>query len=190
MKRIFTAIALAAPFSLAAQGPSYTHLEGGLNWVDPPGRFGSSDLGILVRGSYALDDTVFLRGGLSSHRFDYRVGPPGDRRTRTWDRDILSAGAGFRVPMENNIDAYGAVDLLHDFGDADDTGFRLEGGVRTVFVPSWDSTAGLRYARLDSHDNIQLFANTFYEVAPQFSVGGEVAVGDYDELTLGARYRF
>ncbi len=183
MKRILCAMALAVPLTVSAQGPSYTHVEGGLNWVAPPSRYGSSDMGALIRGSLALDDTVFLRGGLSSHRFNIRGGG-------TWDRDLLSLGAGFRVPLENAVDAYGAADVLHDFGDADDTGFRLEGGARTVFVPSWDSTAGLRYARLDSRDNFQIFANTFYEVAPQFSVGGELAVGDFDELTLGARFRF
>ncbi|MCC5809842.1 MAG: outer membrane beta-barrel protein [Ectothiorhodospiraceae bacterium] len=187
MKRVIGVIALLLPISVAAQQPDYSYVEGGLNIVDPPGRYGSSDTGVLVRGSYALDPNVFVRGGFSSHRFSTRRG--GSRVTQ--DRDLLSAGVGFRFPTEQQaLDLYGAADLLYDFGDADDAGFRLEGGGRAVLTPGLDSAAGLRYARLDSHDNVQIFVNSFYEVAPQLSLGGEIAVGDYDEITLGARYSF
>lgn len=186
MKRLIGVLVLLLPFGVAAQPqqPTYSYVEGGVNIVDPPSRYGRSDTGVLIRGSYALDPNVFVRGGFSSHRFSRRG------QSGSWSRDLLSGGVGFRVPTEQEVDLYGAADLLYDFGDADDAGFRLEGGARAVFVPGLDSAAGLRYARLDSHDNLQAFVNSYYEIAPQFSLGGELAVGDYDEVLLGARYRF
>ncbi|MEX0731813.1 MAG: hypothetical protein WED00_18940 [Aquisalimonadaceae bacterium] len=189
MRKTLVALMLLMPIGVMAQTPSYTHVEGGLDIVDPPGRFGGSDTGVLVRGSLALDELIFVRAALSSHRYSERVGPP--PRTRvTVDRDLLSAGVGFRVPTEQLFDLYGAADVLYDFGDADDAGFRLEGGAKAVLEGGWDSTAGLRVERLDDRNFVQVFASTWYELAPQFSLGGELAVGDFDEVLLGARYRF
>lgn len=190
MKRTIGALLLLLPTLAMSQNPTYSYVEGGVSIVDPPGRFGSSDAGIQVRGSYALDDLLFVRGGIQSNTFSRRTGPPGDRSRVSVDRDILSLGLGFRVPTEQQLDVYGAADLLYDAGDADDAGFRLEGGVRAALPPAWDVAAGLRVGRVDSHTNAQVFGNAFYEFAPQFSAGGELAVGDFDELMLGFRYRF
>jgi len=177
-------VLLLAPLPATAQELSNTFIDVGFNVVDPPGRFGRSDIGILVRGSYAFDEHLFARGGLQMNRFDTHSG------SNTLKRDILSAGLGFSIPTHQDVDIHGAVDLLFDFGDADDAGFRLEGGARTAFIPGLDSSAGLRVARLDNYTNAQVFVNSYYEVAPQLSLGGELAVGDFDELMLGARYRF
>ncbi len=190
MKKLIVPLALLLPLAVAAQPPSYNHIEGGFNYQDPPGRYGSSDNGIKIRGSYALDEIVFVRGGFSSHRFDRRTGPPGDRRTTTTDRDLLNLGVGLRVPTEQALDLYGAVDILFDFGDADDAGVRVEGGARSVLAGDWDTGGGVRVDFIDSRSNVQVFANTWYPVADQLSLGGELAVGDFDEVLLGARYNF
>lgn len=195
MRRIPVILAVLVPMGATAQvavdsrEPSYTHVEGGLSIMDPPAEWGGSDIGLRARGSLALDDVIFVRGGLSLHRFSQRIGPPPRRRV-SFDRDVLSLGVGFRVPTEQALDLYGAADVIHDFGDADETGFRLEGGAKTVFQGGWDSTGGLRVDYVDSDSYLQLFASTWYGFTPEFSLGGEVAVGDFDELLLGARYRF
>lgn len=188
MRRILATLALMTPLGVMAQESSYTHIEGGLSTIDPPGNFGSSDTGVRMRGSLALDEMVFVRGGFSTHRYSYRS--PGARRRGTVNQDVVSVGAGLRMPTEQAVDLYGAADVLYDFGDADDAGFRLEGGAKAVLDNGWDSTGGLRFERIYSESFIQLFANTWYEIAPEFSLGGELAVGDFDEILLGARYRF
>lgn len=191
MRKTVITLALLLPLGAAAQQPSYNHLEGGVNVVDPPGRFGDDDTGVLIRGSAQIDETFFFRAGFSTHRFDRRTGPPGNRRRVTTDRDLLNAGLGARLPTtEQNLDLYGAVDLLYDFGDADTAGFRLEGGLRTVLGPGWDTGGGLRVDRIDSRSYAQVFANTWYGVTPELALGGELGVGDFDEVLLGARYRF
>lgn len=190
MQRLIWLMLLLLPLAAHGQTPSYNHVEGGVSIVDPPGRFGGSDTGVQIRGNVALDDALFVRGGLQSNSFSRRVGPPGDRSRVTVDRDLFHLGLGFRAPTEQDLDLYGAADLLYDAGDADDFGFRVEGGVRAALAPAWDLAAGLRVGRIDSHTNAQIFGNAFYEFAPQFSVGGELAVGDFDEVLLGIRYRF
>ena len=190
MRKVLWALSLALPLTLAAEEPSYSYIEGGASVVDPPGRFGSSDTGIQVRGSYAFDPLLFVRGGIQSNSFSTRRGPPGERTRESVDRDLLSLGLGFRVPTEQDLDVYGAADILFDIGDADDAGFRLEGGVRAALPPEWDLAAGLRVGRIDSHTNAQVFGNAFYAFAPPFAAGAELAVGDFDEVMIGFRYMF
>ncbi len=163
MMRALATLLLLLPLVALGQAPTYTYVEGGVSIVDPPGRFGSSDTGVQLRGSYALDELLFIRGGIQSNSFSARTGPPGDRSRVSVDRDLFHLGLGLRTPTEQDLDLYGALDLLHDAGDADDTGFRIEGGVRAGLPPDWDVAAGLRVARVDSHTNAQVFGNAFYE---------------------------
>lgn len=192
MKRLtaLTAAAFLLPVTAGAANLSYNHVEGGLNWADPPSRFGDSDFGLLIRGQGHLNDTIFARGQFQSHRFDVDTGP--NSSSTTISRDVLWGGVGFRLPtQQRDLDVYGALDLGYDFGDQDDPGFRLEGGVRAYLDPGWDTTAGIRLWRFnDASSNVQVFGSGYYEVAPQLSLGGELAVGDFDEILFGARYTF
>lgn len=190
MKRMICVSLLLLPLAVQSQTPDDSYVEGGLSIVDPPGRLGGSDTGVQVRGSHALDEQLFLRGGLQSNRFSTRVGSPGNRRRVSVDRDLLWFGVGIRIPTEQDLDLYGAGDILYDAGDADEAGVRLEGGARAALPPAWDVAGGLRVARIDGDTNAQIFGNAFYTFAPQFSAGAELAIGDFDEAMLGVRYSF
>lgn len=194
MRKTLTALALFMPMGLMAQQgeriqgpvitgqPNYTFLEGGLNFVDPPTEFGDDDssdgdIGVLLRGSMGQQNT-FLRGEVSTHSFDDN------------SFDLASIGAGYVFPTQQPMDIYGAADFLYEFGETNTGGFRLEGGAKAVVGEGWDSTAGLRYEQIDSESYLQAFASSWAPVAEQFSVGGEVGIGDFNEFLVGARYRF
>lgn len=178
MRNTLAALALALPMTLMAQeDPSYTYVEGGISFIDPPEEFGDGDTGLRIRSFWAIDSNLFLRGDLSTHRFDE-------------SRDVIGLGVGWRMPVNAMLEAYGAADFLYDFGEADSGGFRIEGAGRSVFDQQWDTALGLRFERIDSESFLQVFGNTWYAAAEQLSVGGELAIGDFNEILVGARYRF
>ncbi|MEX0732704.1 MAG: hypothetical protein WED00_00420 [Aquisalimonadaceae bacterium] len=186
MRKMVTALALFMPLSLMAQDPSYTHAEAGLSFLEPPSELGDSDIGVRARAWFALQNNLFLRGEISTHRFD----DPEDSDSNTLSWDLAAVGLGFIIPVNQPMDLYAAADFLYEFGDSNSGGFRAEGGAKAIFAESWDTAAGLRFERIDSESYVQVFANTWYPVADRIRLGGELAIGDFNEVLLGGRYRF
>ncbi|MAA64879.1 MAG: hypothetical protein CL581_08900 [Alteromonadaceae bacterium] len=125
MKKTFqglVAAAALAPTFAAAEGLSYNYLEGGLALYP---NFDSQDyLGVVGRGSFALDEHFFAFGGLKYLEDDI-------------DLTAMHIGGGYRHGLDAKTDVWGGVtaeyqeyDHNHHHGDVDDTALGLRGGLR------------------------------------------------------------
>lgn len=188
MKKPFAlALALAvAPFAASADPLSYTYVEGGYNklHVDDEDLIDREADGAFVRGSFALNGSVYLLGGASRASQDFRVDP-----TLRIDLDVtvLEAGIGYHQSMSERIDfiaelAYVRQDVDVDagsFGREDDsfTGGRGSLGVRGLAGENVEGVLKVGY--LDGGDYDGTFVGTAglqYRFNPTWGLSGEVEI--------------
>lgn len=160
---------------------------------------------LTAEGAFALDEHLFLRGGLSFYDgdFDYSYYDDSDV-----DGNRLYAGVGFHTPLVRKLDFVGSADIIYDeyetdvvvcvpFGgcassdaDDDDVGFELRGGVRFAATDMLELEGGLSYYDVFD-DDISLYGQGLLKVAPAFDVGGRVMLGgDRETIGVFGRYNF
>jgi hypothetical protein len=163
----------------------YTYLEGGYQRVDIDNPNVDGD-GLFLGGSVLVSQSVFLTAGYDYTEFNRGVDARG-----------LNLGIGVRVPASPDVDVVfegGYVDARVDtrFGDFDDDGYFVSGGVRWRLNELVELNGGLRYVDLDeSGSDVGLGLGVVIDVRPQWSLlaGGEFA-DDADVLSIGFRYYF
>jgi hypothetical protein len=178
MKTISTlvaAVALAAAVGLPNEASAwegdirYTYVEGGYQQVDIDD-FGDGN-GLYFGGSMRVHDSAFLRA-------EYNYADPG----RGTDVRTLELAAGVRYAMTRDADAVLQVGYLDGkvdsrFGDFNDDGFFVSGGIRWLITELIELNAALRYVDLDRSGSDWTF-----------TVGGLVNLGEHLALTGGFEF--
>ncbi len=162
---------------------SYTYMNFGYELWEYD--FGPADLdadSLFARGSYAVDEHLSLRGGLSFYSGD-----------GNFDGQRLSVGAGFNTPLKDRLDLSVTGDLVHDNNDRDnENGVILKGGVRHNTTTSVELAGGLFYENIYSDaDDLGLFGRSLFRVDERLDLGADLRLGG-DIFTLGlfGRYNF
>lgn len=159
------------------------------------------DVDVLTgEGAYALDEHLFLRGGLSFYDGDLGLGD--------LDGKQLYGGIGFHTPLQDKLDFVGSADLIYDdreyevrtcipfFGcvradsDDDELGFELRGGVRAAAGDKVELEGGLSYYDVYD-DDLTVYAQGLFKVTPAVDIGARALFGgDRESLGAFARYNF
>ncbi|MEQ8783464.1 MAG: outer membrane beta-barrel protein [Roseibium album] len=175
----------AAASAAVAADLRYDYLEGGYQNVDldNPGVDGD---GLFLGGSLLLAQSFFLAADFDYADFDRGV-----------DARSIELGGGVRFPLAPSLDLVlggGYVDVEVDtrFGDFDDDGLFLRGGVRWLATDQVELKALLNYVDLDeSGDDTGVDLGVVVHLQPQLALlaGVEIA-DDADVVNLGLRYHF
>jgi Outer membrane protein beta-barrel domain len=167
------AAGLALP-ALAAEGPRYTYGELGYQRVDFDNFSEDADVGFLD-GSLALTDQLFLEAGYSYGQID--------TSGTDIDIDTAQAGLGVHFPLNEKVDfvvdgayVWTKVDA-GSFGDEDDDGYAIRGGLRAMLTPKFELNGGASYVDI-SDDNTSAFIGAVYSFTDALAVTGGVDIGD------------
>lgn len=147
---------------------------------------------LTAEGAFALDEHLFMRGGLSFYDGDWDRGNFNDPDV---DGHRIYVGLGFHSPLQQNLDFVGSADLIwdevdYDFGDDDDLGFELRGGVRFAPAEKVELSGGLSY--MDVYDDdLAVYGEGLYKVTPAVDLGARAKLGgDIDTFGVFGRYNF
>jgi hypothetical protein len=150
---------------------SYNFVQAGYQEIDiDDDLFSGFDVdgdGYFVSGSFELSDNWFVAGGYASSDFDFGV-----------DLDELSVGAGYHVPLNNNVDFYGLLSLVRveasasGLGSSDENGYAAEIGVRGMIGDRFELNGSLGYVDLDDGgDGTAFGAGLLYQFSNAFAAG-------------------
>lgn len=176
--------------SIKDNGFSYRYVEAGYITQDFDGGFDWDGLG--ARLAWDIDEHLFIRGeaALFDGDLDYGFG------TSDVDGLLIGGGLGFHTPLQAGTDLVLTGDLLlidydlDQFGDDDDTGIRVTGGVRHRASDTIELGGGLFLENVDDSE-FGLFGQGMVKVADQLDLGAGIRLGDdLTELSLLGRYRF
>lgn len=192
-RKLLLALPLAAAISSTAMAQPQTSQvrDNNFNWsyaqfgLEFQDMDGFDRTALYGRISHALDEHLFLRGGLSLYDGDADYSGFG-----------LSAGLGFHTPLQQRLDLVLTGDLLHDryeVGNNDDTetGARLAGGVRHATTDQLELSGGLFMINMYDDTEIGLYGEALVNVTEKFDVGADLHLsGDYDAIGLFGRINF
>lgn len=155
---------------------SYTYVDGGVYNVEPDNA--EDDTTLKIRGSFDIIQNFNLTAAYysSTHGFI--------------DRDILSVGGFYHTTVQSNFDVYGGARFINDFGDLDEAGLGLEGGVRVRPVQQLEVGGGIRHEDVYTDTTTVAFGRGIYEFTSRFGAGAEIEMGDRDSLFLFGRLNF
>ena len=191
-KPLFPALALAAAVStgfsstLSASDVDYTYGE--LRYIFD-GEIDDFDLdGFRFGGSFRLTQDIYLFGSYDDAEAD----------DVNVDITVLKFGAGYIYPINPTWDANFALAIARAEFDGtgtgdDESGVEITGGVRGKFKPEIEVRAELNYTTVEMVDDSYAYLSLGgdYYFTPNVSAGLELDLGgDYETLTLGARYHF
>ncbi|MCC1495992.1 hypothetical protein [Alcanivorax sp. 1008] len=127
------------------------------------------------RLSWALDEHLFLRGGLSL--YDGEVG------AADYDGLGLSGGLGFHTPLQQGLDLVVSGDLLFDRVEVgnnrdSESGLRMAGGVRHQTSDQIELSGGVFAMRMYDNNDIGLYGEALIKVSEKVNVGADLQLGD------------
>lgn len=177
----------ALPFAAVAEEPRYSYIEGGYQHLDIDGSGIDVDGdGLGLGGSLGLTDRVHLLASYSEVDLDFGI-----------DVTQFSAGVGGNLPMSGDVHLIGSVgyawtEIDTNFGDADDDGFFLSGGVRWMVAPAFELTGEVTYVDFDdAGDDTTLSVGGLFSLTPDLALGVGASFGDdITGYTVGLRYYF
>lgn len=189
MKRTLLALTLLAalPFAAsAADGVSYTYVEGGYAATNPDG---STDAdGWALKGSGAIAPNFHLFGDFSNKEID----------GTNFDFDQYRVGVGYNRDITANTDLLTRVAYeKYDFGqDLTADGFSVEAGVRSALAPNFEGYALAGYENLEDFDGNN--DGEFYgrvgglvKFNQTWGLSGDIKFADnYTEYFVGPRVSF
>lgn len=173
---------LVASQAFAEAEPRYTYLEASyvdieLDDVDADGD------GFAFGGSVALGDAFHLAGTYSDYDMDFGI-----------DVQELLLGVGYHFGLSRGLDlvaegGYASTDVDTRFGDFDDSGLYLSGGLRWMVLERMELNGGVRYVDLDdSGDGTALLLGGLFHLTPDLALGGGLELSDDDEVyNVGVR---
>jgi hypothetical protein len=169
-----------AAYAQQAKQPVLSYSFGEIRYVDVDDGGNGFELG----GSFQFNASWFGVASLSSLDFGSGV-----------DVTSFEIGAGYVAPLRDNWDLQANARIIRTevdtrFGNANDTGIGLLGGVRGLLVPKLELRGNVHYVNVDESDVFLEVAGDWY-ITPQFAAGLSVEFGgDVDLWTIGARYYF
>jgi predicted porin len=182
---VLTAAAVSLPTAAFEGDIGYTYAEGGYQRLDID-NFNGKGNGGFFGGSVQVHESAFLSAG-----YDFAdLGRGVDVRT-------LELAAGVRYPMTRDLDAVlqlGYIDGKVDtrFGDFNDDGFFVSGGMRWMLTELVELNAAVKYVDLDESGDDWVFSlGGLVEVRSNIALLGGLEFADgADILRLGLRYYF
>ncbi len=186
MKKGCAALLCAAlPCVAMADEPRYTYVEGGYQYIDLDD-FDVDGDGLGLGGSFGITDRVHLAARYSDLDLD-----------RGLDATSFNLGIGGNLPLEQSLHlvgeiGYASAEIDTPFGDFDDDGYYLSGGLRWMVAPNVELSGLVDYVDLDdSGDDTSLTLGGLYHITPDFAVGASVDFSDdATGYNLGVRYYF
>jgi opacity protein-like surface antigen len=177
-RKLFALGLLFVALPSVAADLSYNYIQGGYQEYDiDDDLFGGFDVdgdGYFISGSFELTDNWFVAGGYSTADFDFGI-----------DLDELSVGAGYHVPLNNNVDFYGLLSLVRaeasvsGFGSEDESGYAAEIGIRGMIGDRFELNGSLAYVDLDDGgDGTAFGAGLLYNFTDSVAAG---LAFDFDE---------
>ncbi|SFR56048.1 hypothetical protein SAMN05216203_1380 [Marinobacter daqiaonensis] len=172
--RGLTAAAMLLPVAAMAESLSYSYLEGGVALYPD---FESEDfIGLDTRGSLALNENVFVFGGLKYLTDDV-------------DLTALHVGGGYRHGLDARTDLWGGVTLEYqeldwNSAEVDDTGLGIRGGLRHQLTNELEVGVGGRVITGDL-DYVGFTGTARYAIERDFKVFAELDVYDGEPGIIG-----
>ncbi len=156
---------------------TYGEFDVGLVDVDVPGA--DSELGFQLVGSYRAWRDLFVKASYQDSGGDA-------------DLSLFKIGAGWAVPLQKGLDAYGLFSIARaDVGSADDTGWALEGGVRYMANEQIELNGLLEFVDFeDTEVGLGLGARYYFDDRLSGGVNYETISDFSDTLFFGVRYQF
>lgn len=181
-KKMLLASLLAVPAVSMAEGLSYSYLEASYVSIDIDGG-GEAD-GFNLAGSYLLGKNVFLAADYSMLDVD-----------GGGELDLGNFGVGLRHGLTGTVDAVASASLV--FADVsaggasdDDTGYRIQGGVRAALGKA-ELNGGIAYRDVFDDGQTIFAVGGLYNFTPNIAaVAGAEFEEDATSFKIGGRYNF
>jgi hypothetical protein len=165
---------------------SYSYVELGYDESDFDLGGGEIDGdGLTLSASWALTDDWHVYGSYATADLDFGI-----------DLDSLAIGAGYRYPLQDDVDLYGRVLYINSEvdvqgpADPDDDGLGLQFRIRGRVNDQLELEGGIQYVDVGDSDT-SLQAGARYYFTNEFSAGvGLTFGGDTDGIGINARYSF
>jgi opacity protein-like surface antigen len=175
----FTISAVVAPSVTFADKPDWRYVEGGYTKLDFDNNESFEPDGFTASGKYLLNSNWYLSG-------EYSFFEEGN-----FDFDMLTVGAGYRLPVNATTDAYFGANLERVDGDIDDdNGYSVNAGLRSMVTEQIELAGEVGYYDVDGGEaTIKVGAN--YYITPQWAVGASYElIDELDIMQVTARYAF
>jgi len=179
-------LGLAWQTTSSAAPVSYTYIDAGLvrNELD------SSSLdvdgeGLLVRASFAFNDSIFAFGNLIDVGYDDGI-----------DGTSWALGIGGHVPVTTALDLIGRVgflrnDLDTDGDDYNEHGYVISGMARGLIMQNLELEGGVQHSHLsDSENNTSVIVEGRYFFTTHVAAGAALQLGDSQSFGIYARFSF
>ncbi|VEL98961.1 opacity protein-like surface antigen [Alteromonas sp. 76-1] len=171
--------ASVASFATLAESPDWRYVEGGYSKMDFDDNESFEPDGFVLSSKYLLNSNIYLNGEYSN----FEEG--------SFDFDMLTLGAGYRMPLNATTDAYFGANFERIDGDVDDeTGYSVNAGVRSMVTEQVELLGEVGYYDVEDGDaTFKVGAN--YYITPQWAVGANYKLmDDLDIMQVTARYSF
>ena len=183
MKKITTLVGIALiasfPLNALADGPDWQYVEGGYTQLDFDDNDSFDPDGVVISGTYLTTPNVYVTG-------DYRMTEEG-----RFDLDMLTLGAGYRLPINATTDAYFGANFerLDTSGD-DENGYSINAGIRSMLTRQFELSGELGYYDVvDGEATVKVAANYYFNT--DWAVGASYEmIDDLNIMSLTARYSF
>lgn len=169
-------IAGSFSFTALAESPNWRYVEGGYALLDTDA---AEYDGVGVNAKYLLQNNIYLNG-------DYT-----NVTDNGFDINTITAGAGYRIPLNGMTDAYVGVNFERVDTDAvEENGYSINTGVRSMVTPELELLGEVGYYDVDDGDmSVKVGANFYF--TRNWAAGVSYKKIDNVDMTLvSARYAF
>ncbi len=159
--------------------PDWRYVEGGYTQLDFDNNESFEPDGLAIESKYLLNQNVYLNG-------EYRF-----FEENSFDFDMLTVGAGYRMPLNATTDAYFGANLERvDLDGDDDTGYSLSAGVRSMITEQVELMGEVGYYDVDDGEATVKVGGQYY-ITPQWAFGASYEmIDEIDIMQVTARYSF
>jgi hypothetical protein len=191
-RALFAVAALLPAVSQAQQATqtqpfNYTYVELGYDETDFD-LGGGPDIdgdGLTLSGSFEINEDWHAFASFANADLDFGI-----------DVDTWALGAGYRYPLQDDLDVYGRVLYISTDvsgpgpGSADEDGLGLQARLRFRVSDEFEVEGGIQHLDVGNSDTA-LQASARYHFNRNFSAGiGLTFAGDTDSFGINARYSF
>lgn len=169
----------ATSFITLADSPEWRYVEGGYTKMDFDDNESFEPDGFVVSSKYLLNSNIYLNGEYSN----FEEG--------SFDFDMLTLGAGYRLPINNTTDAYFGANFERIDGDFDDeTGYSVNAGLRSMVTEQVELLGEVGYYDVEDGDTTFKVGANYY-ITPQWAIGASYKlIDELDIMQVTARYSF
>jgi len=185
---VIAALSFAAP--LFADVPGFTYVEAGYVRANPQDLDINPD-GFALSGSYAFNASTFARGAY--------VNTEDDLDGVNIEADSFSLGLGYRQVVSATSVWYLVADYVEVDGEvsdgnlsvsADENGYALGTGIRTMLNPKFELAFEINYVDIEEADGFAGSIGAVYSVTPEVGLTASAGIDEDDNSTAGVGIRY